>query len=151
MLPCLACFAKKWRSRYLSVLPVAVLIPVAAELSINVHDPTAAIPVVEFRPNPAAVLSLTPGTQNVAVQMDVPARFRIKAAGRGPSAALGTMEFAVIVYDLTCADVVVVEHSLHPSPVHSFARSDEHVSPDVDAPAGFPVGSARPRVLISTI
>src|SRR5260370_24543850 len=142
MLPCFAGFGKKWRSRYLSVLPVAVLIPVAAELSINVHDPTAAIPVVEFRPNPAAVLGLTPGTQNVAVQMDVPARFRIKAAGRGPSAALGAMEFAVIVYDLTCADVVVVEPSLHPSPVHRFAGSDEHVPPNVDAPAALSAGPA---------
>src|SRR5260370_18130633 len=144
MLPCLACFAKKWRSRYLSVLPVAVLIPVAAELSINVHDPTAAIPVVEFRPNPAAVLRLTPGTQNVAVQMDVPARFRIKAAGRGPSAALGAMEFAVIVYDLTCADVVVVEHRLHPSTVQCFAASNEHVPANVTPPPALSVGSARP-------
>jgi len=61
------------------------------------------------------------------------------------------MEFAVIVYDLTCADVVVVEHRLHPSSVQSLTPGQEHIAANMDVSAGLSVGSARPRVLISTV
>jgi len=59
------------------------------------------------------------------------------------------MQFPVIVHDLCSTAAEIFEDSLYQSPVRRFAPGNEHVSANVDVPAGLSVGSARRRVTVS--